>query len=289
MFKPLNQLNAIFDSILDMNLSGNEQLVLFHLFDAFNRAHWTESLKLSDEMLKWRLNQYDSNGKPITTETIRRAKQKLKGKGLIDFVSGNGGRVTEYKLVKLYKDSPSELPKNTPVNTPEVSLVNTPEGAGLVSYTCAGGQDLKTVRQEDILTTTTTTRAHTREGGEGTGETANSTPEIKVAQEEKVKVSDNVRRRWIQATYANPTELDEEGLAAFEKEFGSEKVFFAIGKANQHKKNPTINLRNVEVVLRGEDKPQNWKEGYRNESRQSNRTATDNDDRFSYRSQYDDL
>ena len=60
-----------------------------------------------------------------------------------------------------------------------------------------------------------------------------------------------MRHRWIQATFTNPTELDEEGLAALEKEFGSEKVFFAITKANRYKKQDRINLALLEAVLRG--------------------------------------
>ena len=256
MFKPLNQLNAIFDEIISQRLSGNEQLVLLHLFNAQNRAHWTESIRLSDESLRALINQYDSNGKPISLETVRRIKQKLKNKGLIDFNSGKGSKITEYRLIKLYSGTARADPDDTPDDTPDNTPDDTPDDTKKISYIRAC-EDVKTLRHS--MTTTTTARA---------------------------RVSDGIRHRWIQATLTNPTELDEEGLAALEKEFGTEKVFFAIGKANQHKRQPAINLALLESVLRGGEKPQKTKGAMRLEK---SVTVERNDDRFSCRSRYDDL
>lgn len=142
--KPLNQINAIFDVIQKMNLSGNEQLVLLHLYNAFNRAHWTETIRLSDDNLRLLVNQYDSNGKPASIETIRRTKQKLKTKKLIDFTSGKGNQVSEYRLVKLYDDVPCEHPANTPSNTPD----NTPVELLSNIILSNSPEDVKTVRPE---------------------------------------------------------------------------------------------------------------------------------------------
>lgn len=238
-------------------LSTASQAAFYWIIAKFNAAHWAEEIELSDRELM-RLTQIRS------TKTITDVKSRLKLSGLIDFrTSKHYG--TTYKLVQLAMSSWSDTQGNTQSTTQGNTQTETQSKAGrLVSYTHARAKDVKTERLQDTLTTTTTARAHAREGGEGTGETANSAPEVKVEQKPIAKVSHSVRHRWIQATWHNPTELDEEGLAALEKEFGSEKVFFAIGKANQYKKQPTINLRNVEVVLRGGDKPQNRKGEVRN-------------------------
>ena len=125
--KPLNQFNAIFSESAKRNLSGNEQLILLHVNNQFNKAHWTETIQLTDKELMALLKQYDSNGKPLSQETLRRAKQRLKQFGLIDFNSGVGKKSTEYKLVKLYR---------APVDTPDTSLL----------------LSLKPTKQEDVKT-----------------------------------------------------------------------------------------------------------------------------------------
>jgi len=256
VFKPLNQLNAIFDSILDLNLSGNEQLVLLHLYDVFNRSHWTESLKLSDENLRLRLNQYDSTGKPITIETVRRAKQKLKSKGLIDFTSGKGSQISEYRLVKLYKETPCQHPNKTPDNLADNSPANTPDDTALLSipYNKAVQEDVKTERVEDSTAEEGETRAYAR-------------------------ASSGVIKRWQQATFTNPTELDLEDLAAFEKEFGTLKVTQAIVEANRYKRQDQINIALVKAVLNNDRK----KGAMRNGTTKNHRDETDD------WSQYNDL
>lgn len=256
---------------VENDLSASSRALYYTILGEFNARFWrSDKLSIS-------VRDMQVLGGFQSSSVVDRAKTVLGTENIVK-IQKLKNRRTQYELVEPQfwlrnKGKSLEEQARDSCNTPAEQL----RGGRLVSYTCAGGQDLKTVRQEDILTTTTTTRAHTREGGEGTGETANSTPEIKVAQEEKVKVSDNVRRRWIQATYANPTELDEEGLAAFEKEFGSDKVFFAIGKANYYKKGDKINLSNVETVLKGKDKPQKPKGEVKNETQQNNRHTADDD------------
>ena len=123
MIQALNQLKAIFEAFVERNLSGNEQLIMLHLFNLFNLAHWTEIIRVTDKSLLALLNQHDSTGKPLSLETLRRAKQRLKQMGLIDFSSGGGNRITEYKLVKLYKD-PVETPDISPRSPPVVLLAD---------------------------------------------------------------------------------------------------------------------------------------------------------------------
>lgn len=145
----------------------------------------------------------------------------------------------------------------------------------------AHAEDIKTLRQED---TSSTPSARAR-----ADVISEKTP---TDTREDAEVSDGVRHCWIQATYANPTELDEIGLAALEKEFGSTKVYYAIIEANRRKDRDRINLAFVEHILRNGDKPQKPKGMVRSETskptRQSNRSDSEND-RFGYRARYDDL
>jgi len=78
----LKQFLAALNNPFGMKLSGNELLVLLRINNEMNTAHWTETLPLADSSLLALLNQYDSTGKPMSLESLRRIKQKLKGKGL---------------------------------------------------------------------------------------------------------------------------------------------------------------------------------------------------------------
>ena len=111
----LKQFLAALNNPFGMKLSGNELLVLLRINNEMNTAHWAETLPLADSSLLAMLNQYDNTGKPMSLETLRRIKQKLKGKGLIDFSSGKGSQISEYRLVKLYDDNePCRHPEDTP-------------------------------------------------------------------------------------------------------------------------------------------------------------------------------
>lgn len=138
MFQPLTQLNYFFRLATERKLSGSDQLLWLHLFNLFNRQHWTETLRINDAKLKDLLQLHDSNGKPASIDTIRRCRQRLKAKGFIDFTT-RSGQEPEYRFIQLY-------PANTPVDTP----VDTPADTGLVSYTHAG-EDVKTQRQNDSM------------------------------------------------------------------------------------------------------------------------------------------
>ena len=116
MFKPMTQLNYFFRLATERKLSGSDQLMYLHLFNKFNQAHWTETLRIKDAELKDLMRLYDSNGKPASIDTIRRSRQRLKAKGFIDFTSGNGYE-PEYRLPCLY-------PADSPADTPADSLAN---------------------------------------------------------------------------------------------------------------------------------------------------------------------
>ena len=109
MFNPLSQLNYFFRLATERKFSGSDKLLWLHLFNLFNRQHWTETLRIKDAELKELMRLYDTNGKPASIEAVRRSRQRLKTKGFIDFTSGDGYG-PEYKLPQLHPD-------NTPADT----------------------------------------------------------------------------------------------------------------------------------------------------------------------------
>ena len=137
MLKPLSQLNYFFRLAAERKLSGSDQLMYLHIFNKFNQAHWTETLRISDTELKELMRLYDSTGKPATIETIRRSRQRLKAKGFIEFTSGNG-QSPLYKLPCLYPD-------NTPDNTPADTL-----DEGLKSSTLLRSEDIRLKDSKDL-------------------------------------------------------------------------------------------------------------------------------------------
>lgn len=115
MFNPLTQLNYFFRLATDRKLSGSDQLMYLHIFNKFNQAHWTETLRIKDAELKDLLRLYDINGKPTSIEIVRRGRQRLKAKGFIEVLSrGEGGQAPEYKLPCLYPTDPPADPPADP-------------------------------------------------------------------------------------------------------------------------------------------------------------------------------
>ena len=127
MLKPLTQLNYFFRLATERKLSGSDQLMYLHIFNKFNQAHWTETLRIKDAELKEVMRLYDTNGKPASIETIRRGRQRLKAKGFIEFKSGDG-QEPEYKLPCLHPDdTPADTPDNTPADSWASSYLRTRE------------------------------------------------------------------------------------------------------------------------------------------------------------------
>lgn len=116
MKNPLTYLNSLFDAFAERTLSGSDQLICLHIFNKFNRAHWPETVRMSDREIQELCRLYDSTGKPVTLKTIRNAKARLKLKGLIDFKAGNGDAPTEYCLTPLHP--PFHSPEDTPLHPP---------------------------------------------------------------------------------------------------------------------------------------------------------------------------
>lgn len=128
-FSPLLQLKWFFRLATERKLTGSDQLMYLHIFNKFNEARWTETLRIKDAELKESMRLFDTEGRPASIEILRRGRQRLKGKGFIDFKSG-GGHEPEYKLIRLY-------PEDTRADTPAYTRADTPLGSGLVSYTRA--------------------------------------------------------------------------------------------------------------------------------------------------------
>ena len=114
--KPLSQLKAFFKKAEEVKLVGSDQLMYLHLWKAFNEAHFPEKLMVRDADLSEAMRLYVGAGAPMTAnsasgaELLRRCRQRLKGRGLIDFTSIKGIGI-EYELIKLYEvqEPPSEL------------------------------------------------------------------------------------------------------------------------------------------------------------------------------------
>lgn len=153
MSNPLTYLNSLFDAFADKTLSGHDQLVMLHIFNQFNRSHWTRTVRISDSELLKLCRLYDSTGKPITLDTLRTVKSRLKLKGFIDFKSGKGNAPTEYRLANP-PDSPAESPRDTPQEVPTHSAQ--------FSYSRTR-EDVKTLDIKTELTTTASAGANVTE------------------------------------------------------------------------------------------------------------------------------
>lgn len=120
MDKPLTQLKYFFQLAEERELSGADQLLWFHLFNRFNKQNWKGTLKIKDAELRDLMKLYNSDGKPMSVTTIRRARQRLKTKGFIEFSSG-GGYATTYQLINLAPDVSEEVKPIQKVSAPSPS------------------------------------------------------------------------------------------------------------------------------------------------------------------------
>ena len=200
--KAMNLINAIFDKIIELNLSGSEQLVLLHLYNLFNRAHWTESIQVTDKSLLALLNQRDHTGQNISCETLRRAKQRLKQLGLIGFDSGGGKNATTYQIAPFAR-------LDTPVDGVEGA------GEGLLAENSISSNNLL----EDVKTLRRKKRA---------GAYASYFPELELDIESLGELLD-----FWEEEYGLP-ELQLRGLrrlSDLQKKYGTAEVKTAIGKA----------------------------------------------------------
>ena len=234
--KPLNQLNRFFEVAAERMLSGSDQLVYLHLFNIFNRAHWTETIRVTDRQLLESIKLYDSNGKPAAISVIRNAKARLKLKGLIDFKSGKGSDGTEYTLVKLY-------PVDTPVHTP----IDTPVGAPVDTGRRSNYAHAKDV--EDVKDVKTFKERKKESAGAKNFE----------------ELDCRIRHAWIQSVGENPFGGFAEDLLNLQKRYGAEKVVAAIGYCRRHLQTERVTIAQISGVLKGG----NNKNGRRDEVGQS--------------------
>ena len=225
--KPLSQLNKFFELASEKTLSGSDQLIYLHLFNKFNRAHWTETILVNDAELKKLINWYESNGKPASDDTIRRAKQRLKKKGFIEFVTGKGADTTEYKLIKLYPaDTPATTPAYTPAYTPPSS-----------NYAHAKDEEDAKDGKTDF-TTDITARAKPNEAEKPKG--------IRSVLSEN---SEEVKQAWLECEGERLKGGVALGLIQLEKNYGAEVVIDAIYKAHQANNQPRLSFNFVKAVL----------------------------------------
>lgn len=143
MKNPLTYLNSLFETFAVKTLSGHDQLIMLHIFNQFNRSHWAKTVRISDRELQELCRLYDSTGKPVTIDTIRASKSRLKLKGLIDFKAGKGNSSTEYRIVNppdTPPQSPRESPRESPADTSRVPYIRACEDVKTL--------DVKTVKKE---------------------------------------------------------------------------------------------------------------------------------------------
>ena len=96
---------------IKLHLTAKEQLLYMHLLFLFNDNFWElPAIAITDAELVARMNLYESNGKPATPQSIRRAKNTLKSYGLIKFVGRQGGKAkTKYRIVPLTAENLNTL------------------------------------------------------------------------------------------------------------------------------------------------------------------------------------
>lgn len=136
--KPLSQYNAFFKLARERTLCGIDQLVGLHIQHMFNQSHWAETILVADAELLECINWYDKKGNPTSLDSIRKAKARLKKKGIIDFKPGKGNKPTEYRLIQLY---PSDTLEDTPTDTPS--------GTELFSHTAYAPKTFLDVKTSD--------------------------------------------------------------------------------------------------------------------------------------------
>ena len=103
--KALSQLKGFFKLAIERELIGSDQLMYMHIFMKLNEEHWPETTCIGDAELLKRMRLRDVSGKAASIEVVRRGRQRLKNRGLIEFESGKGHEV-EYRLVNLEGDAP---------------------------------------------------------------------------------------------------------------------------------------------------------------------------------------
>lgn len=236
-FKPLNQLNSFFELSSEKTLSGSDQLVYLHLFNKFNRAHWTETILVDDAELQKLINWYESNGKPASVETVRKAKQRLKKKGFIDFKSGKGVTATEYRLIQLYpNDTPADTPYHTPNDTPYHSSA---------SSNLHVREDVEDSKDEKTdLNKPTNARAR----GIPKNQAIPAETKAKWAKVSE-ELDEEVRHAWIQATCENPYGGDLEDLVELQRRYGAKELAETIAYCRKHREFGEVNINYVEKTI----------------------------------------
>lgn len=74
------------------NFSGNETRLYFYLIHLANRLYWPEWIEYPNKRIAANAN--------ISLQVLKSARERLRGAGLLDYVSGGGHRVkTKYRIL----------------------------------------------------------------------------------------------------------------------------------------------------------------------------------------------
>lgn len=127
----IKQLNALYDWLQSNRLSSSAQLLYHTLLMINNKCGWTEWFE--------RTNQAICGLIGIDEKTLIRARNELKQKGLIDFVSGRKkGDITKYRIINISTgvldgkfpayppvEPPAYPPAYPPVEPPDINKLKT--------------------------------------------------------------------------------------------------------------------------------------------------------------------
>lgn len=119
----IRQLNA-FEDYLERNcLPDKEELFWRRLFRQANVLCWPEWFQCDNIRLAAKIG--------VTEKTLIAIRNRLKQRGLIDFVQGKKRRPTQYKIITLYENTVTSTVQTTVKNTVESTVNPTVETTGI--------------------------------------------------------------------------------------------------------------------------------------------------------------
>ena len=100
----IKQMNEFLDRSVG-TISKNAKCLYLALFRANNKAHWTEWFEVPNRVLAFEAGISNR-------DTLSNARNLLKQKGYIEFVTGDNKKPTKYKLIPLYEQTvPQTVPQ----------------------------------------------------------------------------------------------------------------------------------------------------------------------------------
>lgn len=112
----IKELNAFYDWLELNELSSSAINLWYALMHINNKAGWAETFTVAESVLSVKTG--------LTDRTIRKCRNELKQKGLIDFVSRKGGKPPIYKIVPFESEENISVDKKSPENISEVHVTD---------------------------------------------------------------------------------------------------------------------------------------------------------------------